>query len=318
MKYSRIIGTGSYLPERVLTNAEIEKMVDTSDAWIIERTGIRKRHIAAVEETTSSMGTMAAQHAIESAGINKDEIELIVVATSTPDRMFPSTACLIQEKLGLDDCAAFDVSAACAGFNYALSVADQYIRAGTVSSALVLGCEIMSRVIDWTDRGTCIIFADGAGAVVLRADTQPGIHSTHISAQGKYKDLLFVPNVVHPGGGDLPYMKMLGSEVFKVAVTKLEKVVLEALAANNLSINDIDWLIPHQANLRIIQAVARKLGLPMERVIVTIDEHGNTSAASIPLALDTAVRSGRIRKGDKLLLESFGGGFAWGAAIVTY
>jgi 3-oxoacyl-[acyl-carrier-protein] synthase III len=319
MKYSRIIGTGSYLPEKTLTNLELENMVDTTDEWIVSRTGIKSRHIAAKDETSASMGTVAAKRAMEMAEVNGKEIDFIVVGTSTPDKIFPSTACLIQEQLGLSFCPAFDVNAACAGFNYALGMADQFIRSGSAKVALVIGSEVMSRIIDWQDRSTCILFADGAGAVLLKGDSSPGIHSIHLHADGNYKDLLYTPHgSVLEIAQESPYMKMQGSEVFKIAVKKLGEVVEEALEVNQLKQGEIDWLIPHQANLRIIAAVAKRLHLPLERVIITIERHGNTSAASIPLALDEAVRDGRVQPGDKLLLEGFGGGFAWGAALVTY
>jgi 3-oxoacyl-[acyl-carrier-protein] synthase-3 len=319
MIYSRIVGTGSYLPERILTNAEIEKMVDTKDEWIRARTGIKQRHIAARTDTASSMGTQAALKAIEAAGCDTEAIDFIIVATSTPDKIFPSTACLIQERLNIHGCPAFDVVAACAGFNYALGIADQYIRTGSAKLALVVGSEVMSRIVDWNDRGTCILFGDGAGAVLLAADPKPGIHSTHLRADGSYKDLLYTPNpVAHEKSTDLPYMKMLGGEVFKAAVSNLQQIVTETLVANQLPDKAVDWLIPHQANMRIIKAVARKLNLSLDKVVITVDRHGNTSAASIPLALDEAVRDGRIKRGDLLLLESFGGGFTWGSALITY
>lgn len=316
MKYSRIIGTGSYLPEKILTNDELSKNLDTNNDWIVERTGIHQRRIAAKEDTPSTMAVAAAQNAIEAAQFDKTKIDLIIVATSTPDKYFPSAACLVQEKLGLQDCAAFDISAACAGFNYALSVADNFIRTGMRRSALVIGSEVMSRIIDWRDRGTCILFGDGAGAVLLEASDQPGIFSTHLHADGRYKDLLFAPNGLHV---DEPiHMKMKGSEVFKVAVNKLGDIAEEVLRANKIQISTLDWFIPHQANLRIIQSVAKKINMPLERVVMTVGMHGNTSAASVPLALDQAINDGRIKRGQLLLLESFGGGFTWGASLVRY
>lgn len=318
MIYSRIIGTGSFLPEKVLSNADLEKIVDTSDEWIVERTGIKQRRIAAEHDTSSSMGTAAAQKAIAAASIDKNLIDLIIVATSTPDRIFPSTACLIQHHLGLANFAAFDVTAACAGFNYALSIADQFIRNGSAKCALVIGSEVMSRIVDWQDRSTCIIFADGAGAVLLKADTKPGIHATNLYADGQYQDLLYTPNSYGLAEKTQPQMKMQGAEVFKVAVSKLGQLANDTLAAHGFNPTDVDWLVPHQANFRIIQAVAKKLSLPLSQVIVTVDKHGNTSAASIPLALDEGVRDGRIKTGDLLLLESFGGGFAWGSALITF
>lgn len=319
MTYSRLIATGSCLPEKILTNRDLEAMVDTSDAWIRERTGIVQRHIASDHESSASMGTLAAQKAMEYADFDPNLIDLIIVATSTSDRLFPSTACLIQEKLHLHGFPAFDVTAACSGFSYALATADNFIRAGQAKHALVIGSEVMSRVIDWTDRSTCILFADGAGAVLLSAADEPGIHSTHLHADGRYQDLLYVPSPLpRYQERPLPYMKMEGSEVFKVAVNELGKLVHETMLANGLSESELDWLVPHQANLRIITAVAKKLSLPMSQVVITLDRHGNTSAASIPIALDCAIRDGRIQRGQKLLLESFGGGFTWGSALITY
>ncbi|RME33818.1 MAG: ketoacyl-ACP synthase III [Gammaproteobacteria bacterium] len=320
MTFSTITGTGGYLPERVLTNEELEAMVDTSSEWIIERTGIRERHLVAEDETTCDLAERAARVAIEEAGLQPQEIDLIIVATTTPDRIFPSTACLLQERLEIHGCPAFDIQAVCTGFVYALSVADRFIRTGGSRKALVVGAETLSRIVDWSDRGTCVLFGDGAGAVVLEATDQPGILSTHIHADGSYKDLLMVPGGVSckveaPGEATI---RMQGNEVFKMAVRTLGRIVVETLGANHLQQDQIDWLVPHQANIRIIQATARKLGLPMERVVVTVDRHGNTSAASIPLALDEAVRDGRIRRGDTLLLEAFGGGFTWGSALVRY
>jgi 3-oxoacyl-[acyl-carrier-protein] synthase III len=316
MIYSRVVGTGSYLPAKILTNAELEKMVDTTDEWIVERVGIHERHIAADDETASTLAKAASLKAIEAAGIQASEIDFIIVATSTSDKIFPSTACLLQKSLGIAGCPAFDVTAACAGFNYVLSVADQYIRTGQARCALVVGSEVMSRIIDWTDRSTCILFADGAGAVILKASDEPGILSTHLHADGQYQDLLYTPNGLQVN--EQPFMKMVGSSVFKVAVKQLSQLVDETLAANHIDKSKIDWLIPHQANRRIISAMAEKLQLSMDRVVVTIGEHGNTSAASVPLALDTAVRDGRIKLGDLLLLESFGGGFTWGSALIKY
>lgn len=319
MIYSKLLGTGHYLPEYILTNAELEQRINTSDAWIQERSGIKERRIAHRSESSSSIGLIAAERALHAAHLKAQEIELIVVATSTPDRIFPSTACLIQEKLGIKGCAAFDVNAACAGFSYALSVADQFIRAGTVQKAIVIGTEVMSRIIDWNDRKTCVLFADGAGAVVLGASSEPGIHCTRLHADGEYKNLLFTPGPLPLDGKQEPcYMQMSGNEVFKVAVTKLGQMVLETLEYAGFQPSQIDWLIPHQANLRIIQAVAKKLHLPMEKVVVTIDKQGNTSAASIPIALDVAIQDGRIKRGQLLLLESFGGGFTWGSALIQY
>lgn len=315
MKYSRIIGTGSYLPEKILTNHDLEKMVETSHDWIVERTGIHERRIAAPDETNATMAKEAAKKAIEAAGIDKNTIDMIIVATSTPNMILPTAGCLVQESLGLTNCAAFDVLAACAGFNYALSIADNYIKTGSIRTALVIGTECMSRIIDWTDRTTCILFGDGAGAVVLQASDQPGVISTHLHAAGQYKDILYVAGIDRT---QLPYVQMSGNEVFKVAVQKLGEVVQESLAANNMKPSDIDWLVPHQANLRIINAMAKKLNMSLEQVVLTIDKQGNTSAASIPIALDTAIRDGRIKRGQTLLMESFGGGVTWGSAVVKY
>lgn len=322
MKRSRILGTGSYLPERILSNADLEKLVETSDEWIRERTGIEQRHIAADGQTTSDLATEAALRALEAAGVPASSIDLIIVGTTTPDVIFPSTACLVQHKLGIAGCGAFDVNAACTGFIYALSVADQFIRAGTVRRALVIGAETLTRMLDWSDRTTCVLFADGAGAVVLEASDEPGLLSTHIHADGSYRDLLFNPVGVSKGFLDEPghgvRVRMQGNEVFRVAVRTLARIVDETLAANAMSKQDIDWLVPHQANLRIIQATARHLDMPMERVIVTVNKHGNTSSGSVPLALDHGVRSGQIKRGDLLLLEAFGGGFTWGSALLRY
>ncbi len=321
--YSRIAGTGSYLPEKVLTNADLEKMVDTNDEWIVSRSGIRERHIAAEGETTGDLAFHAASRALEAAGLDAADIELIVVGTTTPDLIFPSTACLIQHRLGANGCPAFDVNAACSGFVYALSVADQFIRTGQVKNALVVGAETLSRMVDWSDRGTCVLFGDGAGAVVLKADAEAGIISTHMHADGGKRDLLYNPVGVSVGfDAELPNcgvkVMMAGSDVFKYAVKALDSVVDETLAANGLDKTDLDWLIPHQANLRIIEATAKRLQMPMDRVVVTVDRTGNTSAGSVPLALDEAVRSGRVQRGQLLLLEAFGGGFTWGSALIRY
>lgn len=322
MNYSRIAGTGSYLPARVVTNAEMEKLVDTSDLWIQERTGIKERRIAAPDETSLDLAIPAAQAAMAAAGIGQGDIDLIVLATCTPERVFPSNACLLQHRLGIPECAAFDVQAACAGFIYALSTADHFIRSGGFRRALVVGTETMSRIVDWKDRATCVLFADGAGAVVLERGDQPGILSTHLHADGQYSELLSVPGWVSTSYDCAPkippYMQMQGSEVFKVAVEKLGASVDEALIANHLTRADVDWLIPHQANIRIISAIAKRLKLPMDKVVTTIAEHGNTSAASVPLALDQAIRDGRVQRGQTLLLEAFGGGFAWGSALIQY
>ena len=321
--YSRIVGTGSYLPEKVLTNADLEKMVDTNDEWIVSRSGIRERHIAADGETTGDLAFHAATRALEAAGLAGSDVELIVLGTTTPDLIFPSTACLLQHRLGANGCPAFDVNAACSGFIYALTVADQFIRSGAVKNALVVGAETLSRMVDWTDRGTCVLFGDGAGAVVLKADAEAGVISTHMHADGGKRDLLYNPAGVSVGfDTSLPNagvkVLMAGSDVFKYAVKALESVVEETLAANGLDKHAIDWLIPHQANLRIIEATAKRLDMPMDRVIVTVDRTGNTSAGSVPLALDEAVRSGRVQRGQLLLLEAFGGGFTWGSALIRY
>lgn len=322
MIYSRIIGTGGYLPEKVLTNADLEKMVETTDEWITERTGIKKRHIAAKGETTCDLAERASRRALDAAGIKAKDIDLIVVATTTPDQVFPSTACLLQDRLGIHGCPAFDVQAVCTGFIYALGIADKFIRTGSSKTALVIGAETLSRIIDWSDRSTCVLFADGAGAVVLKADTKPGVLSTHLHADGRYRSLLQVKAGVSQRyekvlNGEA-YLEMQGNEVFKVAVNTLGRIVDETLAANHMDKSQVDWLVPHQANHRIIAATARKLKLPVERVVSTVHEHGNTSAASVPLALDVAIRDGRIKRGEILLLEAFGGGFTWGSALVKY
>ena len=318
MSYSRILGTGGYLPERVMTNADLEAIVDTTDAWIRERTGIEKRHVVAEGEHCSDLAEHAARLALEAAAVAPEELDLILVATTTPDQFFPSTACLLQARLGVHGCAAFDLQAVCTGFVYALGVADQFIRTGAARRALVVGAETLSRVLDWKDRGTCVLFGDGAGAVVLGAADEPGIISSHLHADGAYKDLLQIPGGIGNGDCEHAYLEMKGNEVFRMAVTTLGRIVDETLEANGLSKSDIDWLIPHQANIRIIQATARKLDMPMERVVVTVAEHGNTSAASIPLALDRAVRDGRIQRGEMLLMEAFGGGFTWGSVLARF
>jgi len=322
MKYSRIAGTGGYLPERVMTNAELEKMVDTSDEWIIDRTGIKKRHIAAADETTCDLAEKAATQAIAAAGVANEDIDLIIVATTTPDQIFPSTACLLQQRLDIHGCPAFDVQAVCTGFIYALSIADKFIRTGAANTALVVGAETLSRIIDWTDRNTCVLFGDGAGAVVLKADNAPGIMSTHLHADGQYQSLLQVQAGVSKNFSKEinghAYIEMQGNEVFKVAVNTLGRIVDETLTVNRMDRTQIDWLVPHQANHRIIAATAKKLKLPMDHVVVTVSEHGNTSAASVPLALNVAIRNGRINRDEILLLEAFGGGFTWGSALVRY
>ncbi len=323
--YSQIAGTGAYLPERILTNGDLERMMDTSDAWIRERTGIERRHIAADHETTVDLSVPAARRAIEAARVRPEDIDFIAFGTTTPDYIFPNCGVLLQQRLGCrPGCPAFSIETACSGFLYALAIADKFVRAGDSKCALVVGSETLSRITDWADRSTAVLFADGAGAVVLRPSEQPGIISTHLHADGNYKDALYCPGGVsrdtpvyaHSPAGHT--IRMAGNEVFKVAVTQLGKVVEEALEASGFDHSAIDWLVPHQANIRIIQATARKLELPMERVIVTVQEHGNTSTASVPLALDVGVRDGRIKRGDLLLLEAFGGGVTWGAALVRY
>lgn len=316
------MGTGSYLPEKIVTNADLEKVLDTTDQWIRERTGICERRVAREDETSCDMAEPAAQRALESAALSPDEIGLLIVGTTTPDLVFPSTACLLQARLGLPDCGAMDINAACSGFMYALSVADKYIRCGDVQKALVVGVDKLTAMLDWDDRGTAILFGDGAGAVVLEASDEAGILSTHIHSAGRHSGLLSVDVGVSTGfkaekrGG--VKIKMKGNEVFKVAVTTLGRIVDETLAHNKLEKTDLDWLIPHQANHRIISATARKLGMTMDQVIVTVDKHGNTSAASVPLALDEAVRENKIKRGDMLLLEAFGGGFTWASALIKY
>jgi len=324
MIYSRIIGTGSHLPAKVVTNHDLEKIMDTSDQWIRERTGICERRIAEKGETTTSLAEEACRKAIEAASVDPAEIDLFVLGTTTPDLVFPSSACLIQKNLGLPDCAAMDVNAACSGFMYGLSIADKYIRCGDAGKVLVCGSETLSQITNWNNRDTAVLFGDGAGAVVLEASEEPGILSTHIHANGNHADLLKTETGVSRGFGDMsandgkPEIVMKGNEVFKVAVRTLGRIVDETLGANDLQKSDLDWLIPHQANLRIISATARMLDMNMDHVVVTVDRHGNTSAASVPLALDEAVRDGRIKRGDLLLLEAFGGGFTWGSALIKY
>jgi 3-oxoacyl-[acyl-carrier-protein] synthase-3 len=321
--YARIAGTGSYLPEKILTNADLAAMVDTSDEWIRSRTGISERHVAAAGETTTDLAEHAAKRALVAAGVEAGEVDLICVGTTTPDLVFPNVGTLLQARLGIHGCPAFSLEAACTGFVYALSVAEKFVRLGESKCALVVGAETLTRITDWSDRGTCVLFADGAGAVVLKPSEEPGIISTRLHSDGSYKDLLLYPDGVSKGfhlvraGGNIG-VQMKGNEVYKVAVNTLGALVTETLIANNISKHQLDWLIPHQANIRIIEAIARRLELPMEKVIVTIGTHGNTSAASVPLALDTAVRDGRVKRGQLLLLEAFGGGFTWGSALVRY
>jgi 3-oxoacyl-[acyl-carrier-protein] synthase-3 len=317
MKHSRIAGTGSYLPERILTNAELERSIDTTDEWIFTRTGIRERHIVAEGQFTSDMALEAAKNAIEAANIDIQSIDLIVLATTTPDRTFPSTACLLQQKLGIINCPAFDLQAVCSGFVYALATADNFIKAGAAKCALVVGADAMSRITDWTDRSNCILWGDGAGAVILQASDEQGILSTHLHANGNYADMLMVPQGVSNQEGSKTIL-MEGNAVFKMAVNTLDAIVDDTLAANGLEKSDVDWLVPHQANIRILQSTAKKLGMSMDRVVTTVDKHGNTSAASIPLALDVAVRDGRIKRGETILMEAFGGGFTWGSVLMKY
>lgn len=322
MIYSKITGTGAYLPDKILTNADLEKMVDTTDSWIVDRTGIRERRIASDDQSTCDLAEMAAREAIASAQLVPSDIDLIIVATTTPDLIFPSTACLLQERLGIQGCPAFDVQAVCTGFVYALAIADKFIKCGTSKTALVVGAEVLSRIIDWQDRGTCVLFGDGAGAVVVQASAEPGILSTHLHADGQYKDLLRVNGGVSSNRDTFlqreAYIQMKGNEVFKTAVNTLGDIVDETLIANNMDKSEIDWLVPHQANIRIITATAKKLRIPMERVVSTVDRHGNTSAASIPLALSHAVAAGDIKPGQTLLMEAFGGGFTWGSVLLKY
>ena len=321
MVYSKILGTGSNLPAQVRTNADLEKMVDTTEEWIYTRTGIRERRVAAENEFTSDLALNAAKNAIASAGILASDIDLIIVATTTPDKIFPSTACILQQKLEIAGCPAFDIQAVCSGFVYALTTADNFIKAGSAKCALVIGAETFSRITDWTNRGNCILWGDGAGAVILQASSEPGILSTHLHADGRYEKMLHVPREAIQTKEHLcPPNKVVmeGNPVFKMAVNTLDAIVDETLTANGLQKSDIDWLVPHQANIRILQATAKKLDMDMSRVVVTVDKHGNTSAASIPLALDTAVRDGRIQRGETILMEAFGGGFTWGSVLLKY
>jgi 3-oxoacyl-[acyl-carrier-protein] synthase-3 len=322
MTFARITGTGSYLPDQIVTNKDLEKTVDTTDQWIRERTGIEQRHIAVKGQTTVDLAEQAALRAIEAAGIAAADIDLIVFATSTPNKIFPSSACILQARLGIRGCPAFDIQAVCSGFVYALATADKFIQTGTSKKVLVVGAEVFSRIIDWSDRGTCVLFGDGAGAVVLEASDETGILSTHLHADGSYEKLLHVPCGVAENPeklkAGLGYVEMKGNEVFRMAVNTLGKIVDETLAHNNMKKSDIDWLVPHQANMRIIAATAKKLNMPMDQVVVTVNKHGNTSAASIPLALDEAVRDGRIKRNEVVLLEAFGGGFTWGSALLRF
>jgi len=320
--YSRIAGTGRYLPEKVLTNFDLEKMVETNDQWIRDRSGIERRHIAAEGETTCDLCEHASRRAMEAAGVTAEDIDMIVVGTTTPDQIFPNVACLLQERLGNRGVPAIGLEAACSGFIYGLSIADKFIRTGAAKRVLVVGAETLSRFVDWTDRSTCVLFGDGAGAVIIEAADDAGIISTHIHADGGYKDLLYFPSGVSKGFNDLKsgkdFVQMKGNEVYRVAITTLGRIAKETLDANGMTTDDIDWLVPHQANLRIIEATAKKLKMPMERVVLTVQDHGNTSAASVPMALDVAIRDGRIQRGQTLLLEAFGGGFTWGSALIRY
>jgi 3-oxoacyl-[acyl-carrier-protein] synthase III len=321
--YSRIAGTGHFAPVKVVTNADLEKIVETSDEWIRSRSGIERRHIAEASETTVDLAEHASRAAMEAAGVGPEDVDFIVVGTTTPDLVFPNVGCILQDRLGIHGCPAFSLEAACSGFIYALSIADKFISTGQAKCALVVGAETLSRITDWTDRSTCVLFGDGAGAVILKPAEDPGIISTHLRADGRYKDLLTAKTgiSVQPPGDALRdgfNVRMAGNEIFKVAVRSLESIVDETLAANNLDRAEIDWLIPHQANIRIIQATAKRLDMPMDKVILTIQEYGNTSAASVPMALDVAVRDGRVRRGQLLLLEAFGGGLTWGSALIRY
>ncbi len=319
--WSKVIGTGGYLPETIRTNHDISQFVDTSDSWIYERTGIKSRHIAAVNETASSMAESAARQAIEMAGIDAEQIDMIIVASGTPDRVYPSTACLVQERLGIKNCVGFDIQAACSGSVYGMSIADQYIKTGFAKTVLVIGSEICSRIVDWSDRSTCILFGDGAGAVLLSAASEPGIVATHIHSDGGYEDLLYCPNpqvAAEARQHEAAHIVMRGNEVFKVAVNTLGRIVDETLEANGLQQSDIDWLVPHQANTRIIAATAKKLGMDMDQVILTLETQGNTSSASVLLAFNQGVRDGRIQRGQTVLMEAFGAGFTWGSVLLKY
>lgn len=310
MKYAKIAATGSYLPKKILTNHDLASMVDTNDEWITQRTGIKQRHIVAEQESIVSMAANASLQALAAAGITAQDIDMIIVATCSADKIFPSVACLLQSELGVINCSAFDIQAACSGFIYGLSIAAQFITTQYAKRILLVGSEAMSRVVDWQDRSSCILFGDGAGAVILEASDTPGVLSTHLKSDGNYKDVLFLKNSGH--------IEMQGNMVFRLAVKSLSEIAKEALIANNLHASDIDWVVPHQANIRIIQSTVKLLDIPLEKVITTVDEHANTSAASIPLALDLAVRDGRIKRGQNILFEAFGGGLTWGSAIVRY
>lgn len=322
MIYSRIAGTGRFLPERILTNADLEKMVETTDEWIRTRTGVERRHVADKDQTTSDLCLGAAKIALEDAGVTAEDIDLLIIGTTTPDLVFPNIATIVQHRLGVGGCPAFSIEAACTGFIYALATADKFIRAGESKCALVIGAEVITKLIDWNDRSTCVLFGDGAGAVVVKPSDQPGIISCHLGADGQYKDLLYYPVGVskdlHKAGVGDSKIIMVGNEVFKVAVKTLGNVAEQALKASGIDKDELDWLVPHQANLRIIQATAKRLGLPMEKVILTVQDHGNTSAASVPMALDVGIRDGRIKRGQLVLMEAFGGGFTWGSILMRY
>lgn len=322
MTYSRIAGTGRYLPERIVTNADLEKMVDTSDEWIRTRTGVERRHCAADNQSTSDLCLEAARIAIDDAGVDVSEIDMVIVGTTTPDLVFPNVATMIQHRLGIPACTAFSLEAACTGFIYALATADKFIKAGEAKCALVIGAECLTRIMDWKDRNTCVLFGDGAGAVILKPSEEPGILACHLGADGQYKDLLYYPagpsKDFHKAGSEEAAIMMTGNEVFKVAVKTLGNVAVKALELGGVDKSELDWLIPHQANIRIIQATAKRLDLPMEKVVVTVQDHGNTSAASVPLALDVAVRDGRVKRGQLVLMEAFGGGFTWGSILMRY
>lgn len=322
MIYSKIVGTGRYLPEQIMTNADLEKIVDTNSEWIRTRTGVEQRHLAAEGQMTSDLCVEAARKAIENAGITIDEIDIIIIGTTSPDLIFPNIGTIVQHKLGMHGCPAFSLEAACTSFIYALATADKFVRTGESKCALVIGAEVFTKLLDWNDRTTCVLFGDGAGAVIIKSADEPGIISCHLGADGQYKDLLYYPAGVshdlHKAGvGDIGIM-MSGNEVFKVAVKTLSNIASEALAANNINPSDIDWLVPHQANLRIIQATAKRLNLPIEKVIVTVQDHGNTSAASVPMALDVAIHDGRIKRGQLILMEALGAGFTWGSILMRY
>ncbi|MGB5337100.1 MAG: beta-ketoacyl-ACP synthase III [Woeseiaceae bacterium] len=320
MTYSRIAGTGRYLPERIMTNFDLEKLVDTTDEWIRTRTGVERRHVVADDQTTSDMCVEAAKKAIEDAGVEVADIDLVITGTTSPDLIFPNVSTLIQHRLGIPACTAFSLEAACTGFIYALTMADKFIRLGESKCALVMGAECITKLMDWTDRNTCVLFGDGAGAVIVKPSAEPGILSCHLGADGQYKDLLYYPvgpsNQLAKAGTDEAAIQMTGSEVFKVAVKTLGGIAAETLEKAGVDQDELDWLIPHQANIRIIQATAKRLGLPMEKVILTVQDHGNTSAASVPMALDVGIRDGRVQKGQLILMEAFGGGFTWGSVLM--